>query len=238
MITWIDIVSLIISTLQGASSAIKQLLPKHPGLTDRAQACYVDALKEWAKNKAIRKQWETNLPTAAALTSYLSSNQTIDSELNSLLKTWEDKLLADEVCSAFILEARQIGLLSSIDDSVREILTTIKAPYNTLYTASSALRSYYSDIIPGHHINRQETDTLYGWLSSSPNPKEKPENRIAVLLAGAGLGKTVILHDLLVKLESEGTPVLGIKSDIIFDSSDSIIDKALNLGAPAASVIK
>ena len=171
MITWIDIASLIISALSGASSAIKQMLQKHPGLTDRAQACYADALKEWAPNKAIRKQWETNLPTAAALTSYLTSTQTIDAEVNSLLKKWVDKLMADDVCRTFILEAQQAGLLSSISTVLQEILATIKAPYNTLYTASSALRAYFSDIIPGHHIPRQETDILYNWLSRPANPE-------------------------------------------------------------------
>ena len=238
MISWIDIVSLIITTLQGASSVIKQVTQKHPGLTDRAQACYADALKEWATNKAIRKQWETTLPTAASLITYLTSSQAIDTEVNSLLKKWVDKLLADEVCSAFILEARQIGLLSSIDRGIQEILGAIKAPYNTLYTASSALRAYFSDIIPGYHIPRQETDILYNWLSRPANQEETQVDRIAVLLAGAGLGKTVILKDLQDKLEQEGTPVLGIKSDIIFDTSDITLDKALNLGAPAAEVIK
>ena len=238
MISWIDIVSLIITTLQGASSAIKQIAQKHPGLSDRAQACYADALKEWVPNKGIRKQWETTLPTAAALTTYLTSNQTIDTEVNSLLKKWVDKLLVDEVCGAFILEARQVGLLSSIDRGIHEILATIKAPYNTLYTASSALRAYFSDIIPGYHIPRQETDILYNWLSTPADPEETQVDRIAVLLAGAGLGKTVILKDLQDKLEQEGTPVLGIKSDIIFDTSDITLDKALNLGAPAAEVIK
>ena len=238
MISWIDIVSLIISTLQGASSVIKQVTQKHPGLIDRAQACYADALKEWATNKAIRKQWETTLPTAASLITYLTSSQAIDTEVNSLLKKWVDKLLADEVCSAFILEARQIGLLSSIDRGIQVILGAIKAPYNTLYTASSALRAYFSDIIPGYHIPRQETDILYNWLSTPADPEETQVDRIAVLLAGAGLGKTVILKDLQDKLEQEGTPVLGIKSDIIFDTSDITLDKALNLGAPAAEVIK
>lgn len=238
MIPWIDIASLTISALSVASPAFMQLLQRHPSLTDRAQACYADALKEWAPNKAIRKQWETKLPTAVALTKYLTSTQIIDTEVNSLLKKWVDKLMADEVCRAFIVEANQTDLLSSINSSLQAILTTIKAPYNTLYTASSALRAYFADIIPGYHIHRQETDILYNWISKPANPEEQQVDRIAVLLAGAGLGKTVILKDLQVKLEQEGIPVLSIKSDIAFDSSDTTLDKALNLGASAAEVIR
>ncbi len=235
MFTWIDIASLAIGAITATSSALQQIVQKHPGLSDRAQELYADALKKWSPNKEIRKRWTSELPTVQALANYLNSNQSIDPEINSLLKIWVDKLLGDDICGPFLREAQQTD---AIEKGINTILVTIKAPYNTIYEASSALRSYFSDIVPGYHINRQETDTLYCWLSKQTDTQETPESRIAVLLAGAGLGKTVILHDLLVKLEKEGTPVLGIKSDIIFDSSDSTIDKALNLGAPVVSVIK
>ena len=232
---WIDIVSLAISAITATSSTLQKIVQKSPGLLDRARELYADALKKWSPNKAIRKHWFNELPTVEALATYLTTTQYIDPEVNSLLKIWVDKLLGDDICGQFIRDAQQA---ESIEKGIYTILAAIKAPYNTIYEASFALRSYYSEIVPGHHINRQETNTLYDWLSKPANTQETPENRIAVLLAGAGLGKTVILHDLLVRLEKEGTPVLGIKSDIIFDSSDSTIDKALNLGAPAASVIK
>lgn len=233
--SWIEIASLVISAISATSSALQQIVLKHPGLSERAQALYADALKKWSPNRAILKKWASDIPTVDALAIYLNSTQDVAPEVNSLLNIWVDKLLGDDICGPFLREAQQTA---AINDNFTAILTAIKAPYNTIYEASSALRSYYSDIISGHHINRQETDILYGWLSTPANPEEEPENRIAVLIAGAGFGKTVILHDLLVKLEEERIPVLGIKSDIVFDSSDSTIDKALNLGAPAASVIK
>ena len=235
MISWIDIAGLAISVASGTSAALRQVVQKHPGLSDRMKALYADALKSWSPNKEVRLHWAIEIPTVESFASYISTARTIDPEINSLLKIWVDKLLGDEICGPFMLEAANTESLSA---GFNEILATIRAPYNTLYDASTALRSYFSDIVKGHHINRRETDTLYAWLSKPCNPEETPEDRVAVLLAGAGLGKTVILHDLLVRLENEGTPVLGIKSDIIFDSSDSTIDKALNLGSPAATVIK
>ena len=238
MIPWIDIVSLAISALSGASATLQQVIQKHPGLTDRAQALYVDALKKWSPNRAIRHQFESSLPSAESLTQYLSTTQTIDPEINSLLKIWVDKLLADEVCGPFLMESQTTEILTTISSGIESILATIKAPYNNLYYASSNLRAYFSDIIPGYHIDRDETNILYNWLNRPVDPKENQEDRIAVLLAGAGHGKTVILHDLQIKLEKEGTPVLAIKSDIVFDSSDTSIDRALNLGAPAAEAIK
>ena len=136
------------------------------------------------------------------------------------------------------MESQTTEILTTISSGIESILATIKAPYNNLYYASSNLRAYYSDIIPGYHIDRDETNILYNWLAQPVDPDEKQEDRIAVLLAGAGLGKTVILHDLQIRLEQEGTPVLAIKSDIVFDSSDTTLDRALNLGAPAAEAIK
>lgn len=235
MASWIDIISLTISALDGASAALQQIIQKHPGLSDRVQKIYADAIKKWSPNKEIRKHWASELPTVNALIKYLSTSESIDPEINSLLKVWNDKLLGDDLCGAFLREAQQTEKLTT---ELNDILATIKAPYNTIYDASSSLRSYYSDIIPGHHIKRQETDVLYDWLSRPVNPEEGKEKRVSILLAGAGLGKTVILHDLQIRLEAEGIPVLGIKSDNIFDSSDSTIDKALNLGAPAATVIR
>lgn len=236
MISWNDILNLTISALFGTSAALQQIIQKHSGLSDRAQKLYVAALKKWSRSpNKVRKRWAKELPTAATLNTYLSTAQLIDDEINSLLKIWLDKLLGDNICGPFLREAQQI---EGLTNGLNEILASIKAPYNTIYEASSALRSYYSDIVPGHHINRQETDILYNWLSMPANPEETQEERVSILLAGAGLGKTVILHDLQIRLEVEGTPVLAIKSDNIFDSSDSTIDKALNLGAPVATVIR
>lgn len=235
MAPWIDIISLTINALTVASAALQQIIQKHPGLSDRAQELYADALKKWSPNKDIRKHWTSELPDVTALATYLSTSKTIDPEINSLLKIWNDKLLGDDICGAFLREAQQTEKLTT---SLNDILATIKAPYNTIYDASSALRSYYSDIIPDYHIKRQETDVLYDWLSKPVDPEEVKEKRVSVLLAGAGFGKTVILHDLQIRLEAEGTPVLSIKSDNIFDSSDCTVDKALNLGAPAATVIR
>ena len=239
MIPWTEIISLIMGALSGASS-LKQLISKHPSVIGRVRELYTVALKRWSPNKTIRKLWEDKFPTADELTSYFSSGQPLDSEVNSLLNVWSDLLKADEVCRAFLLDAEIsvcINLLSDVSKNITEVLSAIKAPYNTLYYASSALRSYFSDIIPGLHIERQETDSLYSWLNRPSDSQETQDKRITFLLADAGLGKTVILHDLLVRLETEGVPVLGIKSDIIFDSSDCTIDKALNLGTRAASVI-
>jgi hypothetical protein len=91
--------------------------------------------------------------------------------------------------------------------------------------ASAPLRLYRSDI-RGVHIERQETETLFEWIKTPSG-----DNRLAFLLDIAGSGKSVIMKDLLLKLEDEGTPVVAIKADVL----GSIIDESQLQSALALS---
>ena len=226
---WLDIAGLAITAIGSAAPFVKEALQSHPGLIDRMEGCYVRALKQWCPNNEIRDHWSTKIPTANAFVARLQECGDKETELHSLLSIWVDKMRGDEVCNPFFLEAEFEGQTIAI-------LQAIKAPYNSIYEASSILRAYYNEIIPGYHIDRYETRLLYGWIKADVD--EKPENRIAVLLAGAGSGKTVVMHDLLEMLEDDGTPVLGIKSDSLFFSSEASLDDALNLGEPVTRIVK
>ena len=226
---WLEIAGLAITTICGTAPFVQEALRKHPSLTDRMEECYVRALKQWCPNHEIRDHWSTKIPTANAFVARLQEIGDKETELHSLLSIWVDKMCGDEVCNAYFMEAK-------IEDQANAILQAIKAPYNSVYEASSILRTYYNEIVPGYHIEREETSRLYNWIKD--DAEEKPENRIAVLLAGAGSGKTVVMHDLLEKLEDDGIPVLGIKSDSLFFRSDVSLDDALNLGKPVTRIVK
>ncbi len=60
------------------------------------------------------------------------------------------------------------------------------------------------------HLQRKETTQLIHWIWAPLKPKEKG---VALLVGGAGAGKSVILRDVLRVLEKDGIPVLGIKAD-------------------------
>ncbi len=60
------------------------------------------------------------------------------------------------------------------------------------------------------HIKRSETNNLFNWVLSD---LEADQKNIAVLEANAGLGKSVILKDLLDELNKVEIPVLAIKAD-------------------------
>ena len=226
---WLDIAALAITVLSGAAPIVQEALRKHPGLTDRMQDCYIRALKQWCPNEDIRNDFSKRIPTANDFVSCLKDSGSKDSELHSLLSIWVDKMRGDAICNAYFLEAQ-------VENQTKEILQTIKAPHNNLYEASTILRAHYSEIVPEHHIEREETRQLYNWIKADVG--EKSENRVAVLLAGAGFGKTVVMHDLLKMLEDDGAPVLGIKLDSLFSSSEVSLDEVLNLGEPVTRIIK
>lgn len=65
----------------------------------------------------------------------------------------------------------------------------------------------YSDT--GQHLEREVVDNIVGWALESPE-----ENNMAVLLDAAGMGKTVVMRDVLRRLEDADTPVLALKADV------------------------
>jgi hypothetical protein len=80
------------------------------------------------------------------------------------------------------------------------------------YSCSSVLRSHRNRIgRNGPHIPRAVTSQIARWARGEET--ERVEDHVAVLLDGAGMGKSVVLRDALEALEKEGVPVLGIKAD-------------------------
>lgn len=85
--------------------------------------------------------------------------------------------------------------------------------------------------LPDTHIERKETNDLYQWIitDSKSSEKEKDErHNISILTGNAGIGKTVILKDLLDILNQNNIPVLGLKAD----------KKRLGIEKPLESVLE
>ena len=62
----------------------------------------------------------------------------------------------------------------------------------------------------GIHLDREETQDLLRWLATPLQARQEP---LAILEGGAGLGKTVIMQDVLVALQAQGTATLALKAD-------------------------
>ena len=78
-----------------------------------------------------------------------------------------------------------------------------------------------------YNIKRSEIDDLISWIKSTAD--KKSEDRICLLTGTAGLGKTVVLHDLLAESATMKTYVVyGIKADQI-DFANLSTDEFVNL---------
>ena len=63
----------------------------------------------------------------------------------------------------------------------------------------------------GRHLERGVVGDIVRWLREVPD--ESADNNVAVLLDGAGMGKTVVLRDVVRELEAAGATVLAVKAD-------------------------
>jgi hypothetical protein len=76
------------------------------------------------------------------------------------------------------------------------------------------------------HIARNETQQIIYWLGNELAEKEK---NILLLEGGAGMGKSVIIRDVLHHINKDNIPVLGIKSDRYAPHNIEDLEKLLNL---------
>lgn len=100
---------------------------------------------------------------------------------------------------------------------------------------SYELLMYHPSIQPP--ISRPEVDMVFDWISrdaDSANPQ-----RVGVLYGKAGIGKSVVMHDLLEKIQGvENWQVLGLKSDQIEFTDTDDLSKQLHLTKRLEDVIR
>ena len=97
----------------------------------------------------------------------------------------------------------------------------------TLEMDSIGLKTWKSDI-KGVHVDRKEVADILNWVHSDKNAKA--QDRVALVVGNAGMGKSVIMSDVLKKLEDEDIPVLGIKLDKLHFYSMKGLDEESGVG--------
>lgn len=113
-----------------------------------------------------------------------------------------------------------------------EILTSLRNSSVGLYTEKNEFNS-----IPNSHINRKETDLIYGWIKNENDKLDKHKN-ICLLVGSAGYGKTVILKDLYDKCIDSNIAVLGLKADKLYPKSLDDLQKNVNTPLPLLEFIQ
>lgn len=215
-----------ISYFAGNVPAIRELFGNRKTLADKIEACYKTALKQ----RFGIDQWHMDMMpyrfrSLQSLGYHLASADSYDAETMSLLEAFEAELKNNPDCYQFIIDMK----IDSMATEIQSIKQAIQIRNKSFSEISTALKSVNRTFIADRHINRHQTDNLYKWICSDL-AQLKPSRRIAALLGDPGTGKTVILADLVDQLESAGIPVIGLKADLLFDSTETDIDKAVNIG--------
>lgn len=122
---------------------------------------------------------------------YFKDNENLtENNVDSVIDLWET-LYHEQMLS---LKDEKLKLLDFLDVNLKsfEGITT------TFYGLKES------------HIARKETDQLFDWIQGDLTPKDC---HVKLLVGNAGVGKTVIIKDLLDKLTTSGVKCLTIKAD-------------------------
>ena len=99
---------------------------------------------------------------------------------------------------------------------------------------SCDLEMYQASIKPV--LIRPEVDTILNWIREDTD--EKYPERVGLLFGNAGIGKSVVMHDLLLRLKGESdTIVLGLKSDQFEFVDAEDLSKKLHIAKPLEDIL-
>ena len=107
---------------------------------------------------------------------------------------------------------------------------------NEAFTDESfELHMFAPQITP--QIKREEVGIILNWIAKDTD-KTAPK-RVALLYGSAGVGKSVVMHDVLLELEQkEEYLVLGLKTDQIEFGDTEDLSKRMHLAKPLVTIIK
>lgn len=111
----------------------------------------------------------------------------------------------------------------------------VEDPVSAFSNGSYELLDYAPTIEPA--IHRDEVDMILAWIEKEYGKENS--DRLALLYGKAGIGKSIVMHDLLVKLQSRNDYlVFGLKSDQMeFVDTDELSHK-IHLDEPIECVVK
>ena len=100
---------------------------------------------------------------------------------------------------------------------------------------SYELREYTPTIHPA--IHRDEVDQIKDWIERKAS--DEHPSRLALLYGKAGIGKSIVMHDLLDELQSnQDYLVLGLKSDQIEFVDTEVLRQNIHLAKPIETIVE
>lgn len=224
---FIDIlIAFSISYIANNIPAIRELFGEKKSLCVRIENCYKAAVKKcFGIDDFHMEMMPYRFRSLQSFGYHLASSESYDEDTLKILELFVEELKNDHECYQFIIDLK----INSMAADIAEIKQAVKAKSKSFSEISTALKSVNRKS-GSQHIERSQTKRLFDWICSDL-AQRKPSGRIAALLGDPGTGKTVIMADLVDELETVGIPVVGLKADLLFDTNETDIDKAINLGS-------
>lgn len=136
---------------------------------------------------------------------YFKSNESLSADnKEEVIETWRKIFLQKK------------ELIKTKCDEINNFITLNKEVFNSIISIFHGL--------PKSHIHRKETDKLFSWITSFTS-----EDNVKLLVGNAGSGKSVVIKDLIQKLDAENIINLSIKADSSKITGDN--DKGFTLDA-------
>jgi hypothetical protein len=142
------------------------------------------------------------------------------------------RLLRDRIGSE--ARIRRAFTAPTLRDALREDGIELHAPIDvndllsSVHACGARLRQHkHTFADTDRHLRRAVVNDIIDWLR---DPMD--EKRVSMLLDQAGMGKTVVMRDVLCGLEDDGVPVLAIKADQQLSGVSNYSDLAAKLHLP------
>jgi hypothetical protein len=121
------------------------------------------------------------------------------------------------------------SLKSELPDLLFATPTEIESLREAIQSSSSQLRQHRCTIAnTEYHLRRETVDKIISWINSEISL----DKNVSILLDQAGMGKSVVLHDVLCELENQGVDVLAIKADRQLANITQVSDISVSLNLP------
>lgn len=111
----------------------------------------------------------------------------------------------------------------------------IEESFSAFSKGSYELKEYTPTIHPA--IHRDEVDQIKDWIEKKAS--DDRSSRLALLYGKAGIGKSIVMHDLLEELQSnQDYLVLGLKSDQVEFVDTEVLRQSIHLAKPIETVVE
>ncbi|HEX2958544.1 MAG TPA: ATP-binding protein [Chitinispirillaceae bacterium] len=155
-------------------------------------------------------------------------------ELFSILR--DEVGRAARVKATFTSHQLRKSLLAMAPDLHFDKVADIDSLRRAIYDCGALLRQHNHRITGANiHIKQEVVNNIIQWLTEEP----VSDKNISMLLDQAGMGKTVVLHDVLYELENWSIDVLAVKADQQFSNVKDLADiqKKLDLPYPLVQIV-